>query len=149
MSILISWSLKIVNFYVLILFVFINAEVIVTFGGNLGESFFTNSWLLLSRELILEAHKLDFMFDQFVDLVLDLRDFTMITGVWLGKSCEVPLPCIEIIKSIKVISLGSMELLILFLTNSWYVCLRVSYRTRWFSVSISNFVTEVCHFLLQ
>jgi hypothetical protein len=74
--------------------------------------------LLLSRELILEAQKLDFMLDQFVDLVLDLRDFTMITGVWLGKSCEVPLPCIEIIKSIKVISLGSMELLILFLTNS-------------------------------
>jgi hypothetical protein len=64
MSVLVSWSLKIVDLKVLALFGLINAKVEITFGSNLGICVLLESLHFFLRELILESHLSNFVVNQ-------------------------------------------------------------------------------------
>ena len=64
MSVLVSWSFKIVDLKVLALFVFINAKVEITFGSNLGISVLLESLHFFLGELILESQLVNFVLNQ-------------------------------------------------------------------------------------
>lgn len=103
----VSWSFEIVDLKILRLLVLIKTEIVVALSSYLIISISLKSNLFFLCKLVLKAHFLHFLLEQFSNLVLDRFDLGMVVWANIGKGSKEVLSSIDISEHIGVILLLS------------------------------------------